>query len=105
MGRKKLLVAMAVNAFVVVIEVWAVGVGVSVHGLAGNFVYYTQCSNLLGAIACAACLAGEVRELRGGHVVGRGMRQLKYAASCCLLMTFAASGAFRNSGKQVYHLV
>lgn len=85
--KRKLVAAIAVNALVIVLEVWAVGVGVAEHGLAGNFVYYTQCSNLFGAIACAACLVGEVRELRGGRGIGRGVRLLKYAASCCLLMT------------------
>ena len=109
-GTRRLATAIAVNALVVVLEVWAVGVGVSEHGLAGNFVYYTQCSNLLGAIACAACLAGEVRELRGGRGVRRCVRLLKYAASCCLLMTFVVVAAvlapmLESIGRPGYYLM
>ena len=84
---KRLAVAIAMNALIVVLEVWATGRGIAVHGIAGNFTVYTQCSNLLGGIACAACLVAQVRELRGGPAMGRVARLLKYWASCCLLMT------------------
>lgn len=86
-SRAKLKVAIAMNAFVVVVEIWAMSVGIGRHGLAGNFMFYTECSNLLGAIACAVCAIFEVRELRGGEGCTRAVRWLKYAASCCLLMT------------------
>ena len=67
---------------------YSLGRGVAAHGLGANFTYYTQCSNLLGAIACAACLVAEVRELLTGRAPGHMARVLKYWASCCLLMTF-----------------
>ena len=86
-SRNKLIAAIVVNAAVVVFEVWAIGVGIGRHGIAGNFVYYTECSNLFGGIACAICAVAEVRELRRGLGCGRAVRWTKYAASCCLLMT------------------
>lgn len=89
MGKtKRLAVAIAVNALIVVLEAWGTFKGIEVRGLAGNFTFYTQCSNFLGGIAGAVCLVQEVRELRGGAALGRVARLLKYWASCCLLMTF-----------------
>lgn len=79
--------AVVVNALVVVLEIWAIGRGISINGMPGNFVFYTQCSNLFGAVACALCMVAEVRALHGGTGLGRVLRWLKYAASCCLLMT------------------
>lgn len=86
-SRKRLIIAIAVNVVVVAFEVWAIWFGVNRHGVAGNFIYYTECSNLFGAVACALCAIAEVRELRGGPALGRIARWVKYAASCCLLMT------------------
>lgn len=86
-SRKRLYAAIAVNAVVVVLEIWAIPKGVERYGLAGNFVFYTEWSNLLGALACASCLVAEVRMLRSGQSLGRAIRLLKYWASCCLLMT------------------
>ena len=86
-SSNRLKVAIAVNVLVVVVEVWAMGVGVERHGIAANFVFYTECSNLFGAVACAVCAIAEVRELRGGPALPRALRWLKYASSCCLLMT------------------
>ena len=62
-SRTKLKVAIAVNVFVVVVEIWAMSVGIGRHGVAGNFMFYTECSNLFGAIACAVCAIVEVRQL------------------------------------------
>ncbi len=81
------MAAIAINALVVALEVWAIGTGISINGMPGNFVFYTQCSNLLGAVACALCLVAEVRALRGGAGPSHLLRWTKYAASCCLLMT------------------
>ena len=88
-GGRRQIAAIAVNALIVVLEVSATCMGIALHGPAGNFMFYTQCSNLLGGIACAVCLVAGVRELRGGPAPGRAARWLKYAASCCLLMTLA----------------
>ena len=89
-SRKRLIAAIALNALVVVCEVWAIAHGIGRHGLAGNFIFYTECSNLFGGIVCAICLVAEVRALRSGcglETIGRGLRWAKFAASCCLLMT------------------
>jgi hypothetical protein len=82
-----MMAAMVINALVVVVEVWGLATSISINGMSGNFVFYTQCSNLLGAVACLLCLLAEVRT-RGGAGLCRSLRWLKYAASCCLLMTF-----------------
>ncbi len=81
------MLAIFINVLVVLLEIWALVVGISINGVPDNFMYYTQCSNLLGAVACAACLVTEVRALRGGTGPSRLLRWTKYAASCCLLMT------------------
>jgi len=89
-SRSRLKAAIAVNALVVVLEVWAMWFGIGRHGLAGNFVFYTECSNLMGGIVCALCLVAEVRVLRAGQEgisLSRNLRWAKYAASCCLIMT------------------
>ena len=79
--------AIALNALVVVLEVWAIGHGIERRGI-GAFMYYTELSNLFGGVVCALCLVGEVRALRGGRPLAHGLRLAKYCASCCLLMTF-----------------
>lgn len=75
------------NVLVVAFEAWAMWFGIEKNGLAGNFIYYTEWSNLFGAIACAICAIAEIRELKGGVGCPRAVRWLKYASSCCLLMT------------------
>ena len=82
-----MMTAMFINALVVVLEVWGLATSISINGMPGNFVFYTQCSNLLGAVACFLCLVAEIR-MRGGAGLSRPLRWLKYSASCCLLMTF-----------------
>ena len=86
-SRNRLIAAIAVNVIVLAFEVWAICFGVAKHGVAGNFMYYTECSNLFGGVACAVCAIAELRELAGGRRCGLVARWLKYAASCCLLMT------------------
>ena len=80
--------AIALNAVVVVLETCAISYSAAINGIIDNFVFYTQCSNLMGAIACLACLIAEVRDLRNGRLIGRGLRWFKYAAVCCTTMTF-----------------
>ena len=86
--RRKLIAAIACNAAVVVLEIWGIIVTISYNGVGGAFIYYTNCANVLAAVACAVCLVGEVRALRGGRGPGRGAAWLKFAGACCLLMTF-----------------
>ncbi|MDO4806044.1 MAG: hypothetical protein Q4A07_02225 [Coriobacteriales bacterium] len=104
------MAAIIVNALVVVLEAWAIGTGISINGMPGNFVFYTQCSNLFGAIACALCLVAEVHALRGGSRPCRPLRWTKYAASCCLLMTFVVVTAvlapmIESAGRPGFYLM
>ena len=50
------MLAIFINALVVLLEIWALVVGISINGVPDNFMYYTQCSNLLGAVAWISCL-------------------------------------------------
>ena len=89
--RTRTIAAIALNALVVVLEIWAIGYSISKNGFPDNYVFYTQCSNLMGAIVCALCLIVEVRALahgKGLEQVGRALRWAKFAATSCLLMTF-----------------
>lgn len=86
-SRTTLKLAIAVNVAVAACEAWAMWYGIAKNGLAGNFVFYTELSNLLAGIVCGICAFAELRELRGGPGVGRTLRWLKFAACCCLLMT------------------
>ena len=86
----RLKTAIALNAAIVVLEAGAIGYSMMRNGAIENFVFYTQCSNLMGAIACLACLIAEVRGLRSGDdgAPSRGMRWFKYCSACCTAMTF-----------------
>lgn len=79
--------AIALNAIIVLLEIWAVGNGIQQRGV-WDFMFYTELSNLFGALACAFCLVGEVREMRGGAPLSKVARLVKFCASSCLLMTF-----------------
>ena len=79
--------AIAVNVLVFVLEFIAIAYGIVKNGLAYNFVFYTELSNLFAGIACALCAFAEWRELGGGRPLSRTLVWLKFAASCCLLMT------------------
>ena len=87
----RLKCSIALNALVVVLEIIAIGHGVAVHGVAENFIFYTECSNLMGGIACALCMVAEIHALAAGRAdefeLDRGLCWLKYASCCCLLMT------------------
>ena len=85
--RNRLRAAIAVNTVVFALEVWAICFGIQKNGLAGNFIFYTELSNLLAGVACAICALVELRALRSGSSIGRWLRWLKYASACCLLMT------------------
>ena len=89
MGLKPthLKIAMALNALIVVVEVWAIGNGIAQRGIM-DLMFYTELSNIFGGVACALCFVGELRELRGAGACPHAFRLAKFAASCCLLMTF-----------------
>ena len=86
-SRNKLIAAIVINVLVFMFEIWAIWFGINRNGVAGNFIYYTECSNALGGIVCIICAVAEASELVGGPKCGRAIKWLKYAASCCLLMT------------------
>ena len=113
MGRMKsrgsLITAIVLNGLIVVMEIGAAVCGLTTRGVA-VFMFYTVLSNLLGCISCAACLVFEVRELRGGAPLPRPARLLKYAAACCLLMTFfvvvfVLAPAYISAGMDGYRLM
>ncbi|MBO7674150.1 MAG: hypothetical protein J6S63_03995 [Atopobiaceae bacterium] len=104
------MAAIIINALVVALEVWAIPVGISINGFPGNYMYYTQCSNLLGAVACALCLVAQIRARRGGEGLTRQLRWTKYAASCCLLMTlvvvtFVLAPMIESTGQPGFYLM
>ncbi|MBR3181871.1 MAG: hypothetical protein IKF56_04450 [Eggerthellaceae bacterium] len=111
-SRNKLIAAIAVNALVVVLEAVAMAHGIQRHGVAGNFVYYTEWSNLFGGIACALCLVEEIRMLKSGgnQRISRTLSWMKYASSCCLLMTlfvvaFVLAPMLNSIGRPGYYLM
>ena len=86
-NQRRRYVAIALNLLVFVLEVWAIWHGIVKHGVLENFIYYTECSNLFGGVVCLACAIAEIREMRSGRAMGRGLLIAKYLASCCLMMT------------------
>jgi hypothetical protein len=86
-SRKRMIIAIVVNVLVFALEVYAMYRGIKKNGPFGNFIFYTECSNLFAGIVCAACAVAEMRALRTGGELGRTLRWLKYMASCVLLMT------------------
>ncbi|MBR2834338.1 MAG: hypothetical protein IKE43_01290 [Coriobacteriales bacterium] len=110
MERQTLLkIALALNALIAAMEIGAVIFGVTTRSFT-VFMYYTVLSNLLGGIACATCFICELRELRQGTSLPNFARLLKYAASCCLLMTFIVvvfilAPAYYNAGMDGFYLL
>lgn len=101
--------AIALNALVVVLEIWAIGNGIQQRGIY-DFMFYTELSNIFGGIACAICLVGEIRELRGGAALSRSARLVKFCASSCLLMTFfvvvlVLAPAYSAGGQNGFYLM
>ena len=84
----RLKTAIALNAAIVVMETWALAFSMAKNGPIENYVFYTQCSNLMGAISCLACMIAQIRQLRDGRPLGRGLRWFKFAGVCCTAMTF-----------------
>lgn len=106
---KYLKPAIALNALIVVLEIWAIGNGIQQRGVV-DFMFYTELSNIFGGIACAICLVAELRMLRGGPALPRTVRMIKYCASSCLLMTFfvvllVLAPAYSTNGQNGYVLM
>ena len=100
--------AIALNAIIVALEAWALGFSMAKNGIIENYVFYTQCSNLMGTIACLACLVAEVRQLRGGRLLSSALRRFKFASVCCVAMTFfvvlfVLTPMMENAGMHGWH--
>ena len=54
-SRKRMIIAIVVNVLVFACEVYAMYRGIKKNGPFGNFIFYTECSNLFAGIVCAAC--------------------------------------------------
>ena len=85
--RTSYIVAIIMNIALVISVFVALALSYQVRGMA-MFTYYTQLSNLYGLIACLVCAICEIRYLMHGTELSRGVKLLKYSATCCLAMTF-----------------
>ena len=107
--RASLKTAIVLNGLITVMEIGAAVFGLSQRGVMA-LMFYTVLSNILGGVACAACFVFELRELKGGTTLPRPARLLKYAATCCLLMTFfvvvfVLAPAYNAAGMDGYRLM
>lgn len=85
--KTALRAALALNLAIVVLEI--IGAVMSWRQLGfWMFQYYTQDSNLLALAACALLAAFQLRALRTGAAIPLWAQRLKYAAVCCLSVTF-----------------
>lgn len=85
--KSALCAALALNLAMVVLEI--IGAAMSWRQLGvWMFQFYTQDSNLLALAACALLAAFQLRALRTGAEIPLWAQRLKYAAVCCLSVTF-----------------
>ena len=112
--KTALRAALMLNLAVVVMEI--VSAAMSWRQLSlGMFMFYTQDSNILACAACALLAAFQIRALRTGADIPVWAQRLKYAAVCCLSVTFlvvvlvlapmsgGAYGVMLLSGTMLYH--
>ena len=112
--KTALRAALMLNLAVVVMEI--VSAAMSWRQLSlGMFMFYTQDSNILACAACALLAAFQIRALRTGAEIPVWAQRLKYAAVCCLSVTFlvvvlvlapmsgGAYGVMLLSGTMLYH--
>ena len=112
--KTALRAALMLNLAVVVMEI--VSAAMSWRQLSlGMFIFYTQDSNILACAACALLAAFQIRALRTGAEIPVWAQRLKYAAVCCLSVTFlvvvlvlapmsgGAYGVMLLSGTMLYH--
>lgn len=112
--KTALRAALMLNLAVVVMEI--VSAAMSWRQLSlGMFMFYTQDSNILACAACALLAAFQLRALRTGAAIPLWAQRLKYAAVCCLSVTFlvvvlvlapmsdGAYGVMLLSGTMLYH--
>lgn len=112
--KTALRAALMLNLAVVVMEIVSAAMSWRQLNL-GMFMFYTQDSNILACAACALLAAFQLRALRTGAAIPLWAQRLKYAAVCCLSVTFlvvvlvlapmsgGAYGVMLLSGTMLYH--
>lgn len=86
-NKNRLIAALVLNLAVIVFELIGFSLSFSRHGWQ-LFQFYTEDSNLLSCIACAAFSVCAVRCLHDGVMRSRSIRILRYASVCCVALTF-----------------
>ncbi len=88
MDKKKLYkIGIFLNFIIVAMEIWAISKGVEQRGM-GDFIYYTELSNLYGGIACLVCGIYGLKHVNDLSGLPRPLLILKYTACASLIMTF-----------------
>lgn len=112
--KTALRAALMLNLAVVAMEIVSAAMSWRQLNL-GMFIFYTQDSNILACAACALLAAFQIRALRTGADIPVWAQRLKYAAVCCLSVTFlvvvlvlapmsgGAYGVMLLSGTMLYH--
>ena len=112
--KTALRAALMLNLAIVVMEIVSAAMSWRQLGV-WMFQFYTQDSNLLALAACALLAAFQLRALRTGADIPVWAQRLKYAAVCCLSVTFlvvvlvlapmsdGAYGVMLLSGTMLYH--
>lgn len=85
--KTSLRAALALNLVMVALEIVGAVMSWQMLGV-WMFQFYTQDSNLLALAACALLAAFQLRALRTGAAIPLWAQRLKYAAVCCLSVTF-----------------
>lgn len=83
--RRKLILALIINAAIVILELVALALSLMEHGL-GNFTFYTQDSNYLAAAASLIYCIHAVKSLRGEEMP-QWVGSLRYISVSCLMVT------------------
>lgn len=85
--RTRLIVALSLNAAIVLMEVIGLALSINSSGLA-MFQYYTQDSNYFALIASTLFVATAATSLKEGTAIPSWVKRLRYMATCCLTLTF-----------------
>ncbi len=87
MTNTKKIVSLILNLAVVCMEVVALCIAWPNRGF-GVFIFFTELSNLFGAIACLCLSVYLIRSLATGKAVPQWVRTFKYLGACALALTF-----------------
>ena len=85
--NKRIFISLVLNVLIAVFEVIAVILTLTEYGSFIFFKYYTQDSNILLGISCAAMAIFKVRSLRFGKKVPYSAKLFLYIATCCTTLT------------------